>query len=200
MATHPEHRELRPHHGHADVQGTDVPLFMNSYRGASAVSTLRRFFVESEGQRGQAMLEFALVLPVVLLVITGVFDVARAVWQENTLAYAAREGTRYAIVHGSGYCSISLCPDNSGIVYPSNTQPVIDVVRRSAVGIGGNINVTVCWPDNESSPGACNGRYDRNYRVQVVATTQFVPLPSYYMLGSAFQITLKGGSMLVIQR
>src|SRR5439155_1542038 len=90
MAADPEHRELRPHHGHADVQGTDVPMFMNSYRGASAVSRLQRFFVESEGQGGQAMLEFALVLPVVLLIITGVFDVARAVWQENTLAYAAR--------------------------------------------------------------------------------------------------------------
>ncbi|TMB92239.1 MAG: pilus assembly protein [Chloroflexi bacterium] len=76
MAADPEHRELRPHHGHADVQGTDVPMFMNSYRGASAVSRLQRFFVESEGQGGQAMLEFALVLPVVLLIITGVFDVA----------------------------------------------------------------------------------------------------------------------------
>ena len=47
-------------------------MFMNSYRGASAVSRLQRFFVESEGQGGQAMLEFALVLPVVLLIITGV--------------------------------------------------------------------------------------------------------------------------------
>ena len=179
-------------------------MFMNSYRGASAVSRLQRFFVESEGQGGQAMLEFALVLPVVLLIITGVFDVARAVWQENTLAYAAREGSRYAIVHGSGYCSDptipSLCPDPNGILTLTNQQPVIDVVRRAAVGIGGNIDVTVCWPDGESTAGACDGHYDRNYRVQVVATTRFVPLPSYYMLGSAFQITLKGGSMLVIQR
>ena len=166
------------------------------------MSTLRHFFSDSEGQRGQSMVEFALVLPVVLLIITGVFDVARAVWQENTLAYAAREGTRYAIVHGSGYCSPATCPrpDDAGIVYPNNKQPVIDVVQHASVGIGGTINVTVCWPDSESTAGACDGRYDRNYRVQVVATTQFVPLPSYYMLGSAFQITLKGGSMLVIQR
>jgi len=166
------------------------------------MSTLRHFFSDSEGQRGQSMVEFALVLPVVLLIITGVFDVARAVWQENTLAYAAREGSRYAIVHGSGYCSPATCPrpDDAGIVFLNNQQPVIDVVRRAAVGIGGNIDVTVCWPDGESTAGACDGHYDRNYRVQVVATTRFVPLPSYYMLGSAFQITLKGGSMLVIQR
>ena len=37
-------------------------------------------------------------------------------------------------------------------------------------------------------------------RVTVDATTPFVPLPSQYLLGSAYQITLKGGSQLVIQR
>src|SRR5258708_24862285 len=52
-------------------------------------------------QRGQSLVEFALVLPVFLLIVTGLFDLARAVWQEETLAYAAREGARYAIVHGS---------------------------------------------------------------------------------------------------
>jgi hypothetical protein len=55
-----------------------------------------------------------------------------------------------------------------------------------------NVSVTVTWPDN--------GCYDRNCRVQVDATAPFVPVPSQYMLGNAFQLTLRGGSMLVIQR
>ena len=64
---------------------------------------LRRFFSDqnTEAQRGQSLVEFALLMPIMLLIITGLFDVARAVWQENTLAYSAREGTRFAIVHGS---------------------------------------------------------------------------------------------------
>ena len=135
-------------------------------------------------EAGQSLVEFALILPVVLLIITGLFDVARATWQENTLAYAAREGTRYAIVHGSA----SL---DGTVVYSTNQQPVIDVVRAAAVGVP-NVSVSVTWPD-----GNC---YDRNCRVQVDATAPFVPLPSAYMLGGAFQITLRGGSMLVIQR
>ena len=65
------------------------------------MSRLSRFFGDREDERGQSLVEFALLLPLMLLIITGLFDVARAVWQENTLAYAAREGTRYAIVHGS---------------------------------------------------------------------------------------------------
>jgi Flp pilus assembly protein TadG len=153
------------------------------------MSTLRRFF-RGDGESGQSLVEFALTLPIVLLIITGTFDVARAVWQENTLAYAAREGTRYAIVHGAGY------PDPNLVARPADANGnhdagIISVVSAAAVGIGTAVTVVSTWPDN------C---YDRSCRVAVVATSQFVPLPSYYMLGSAFQITLKGGSQLVIQR
>ena len=143
---------------------------------------LRAFTLLDEA--GQSLIEFALILPVVLLIITGLFDVARATWQENTLAYAAREGTRYAIVHGGAAL-------DGNVAFTDSQQAVIDVVRNAAVGVP-NVSVTVTWPDN--------GCYDRNCRVQVDATSPFVPLPSAYMLGGAFQITLRGGSMLVIQR
>ena len=147
---------------------------------------MRRF---GRDDGAQSLVEFALVLPVILLIITGLFDAGRAVWQENTLAYAAREGTRYAIVNGSG------CEPNPGcVVYPGNTQPVIDRVRSAAVGVP-NVTVVVDW---ETVAGAkC---YDRNCAVTVDATAPFVPIPSQYLLGSAFQITLRGGSRLVIQR
>jgi hypothetical protein len=138
-----------------------------------------RFFSR---QDGQSLVEFALVLPLVLLIVTGLFDVARAVWQENTLAYAAREGTRYAIVHGSG-ATLALGPSD-----PAEPNITL-VVRGAAVGIS-NLSVTTTWPDAKN---------DRGARVQVDATAPFVPLPSYYLLGNAFQITLRGGSSLVIQ-
>jgi Flp pilus assembly protein TadG len=140
------------------------------------------FFGRDEG--AQSLVEFALVLPLFLLIVTGIFDVARAVWQENTLAYAAREGTRYAIVHGSA--SVDGVIVNSG-----SYQPVIDTVRAAAVGVP-NVSVAVTWPDSNC--------YDRNCRVQVDATAPFVPIPSQYLLGSLFQLTLRGGSLLVIQR
>ena len=53
------------------------------------------------GDRGQGLVEFALILPVFLLLAMGLIDVARAMFEQNTLAYAAREATRYAIVHGA---------------------------------------------------------------------------------------------------
>jgi len=47
---------------------------------------------------GQGLVEFALVLPVLLLILMGVFDFGRAVFAYNSLSNAAREGARVAIV------------------------------------------------------------------------------------------------------
>ena len=152
-------------------------------------------------QRGQSLVEFALVLPIFLLVVTGLFDLARAVWQENTLAYAAREGTRYAIVHGSagnpiawpGSATATTCSNASA---SPSCQPVFDAVTGAAIGVR-NIAVTVTWPDQYPDGTTC---YDRTCRVVVDASAPFVPMPSQYLLGGAFQITLRGGSQLYIQR
>jgi Flp pilus assembly protein TadG len=132
---------------------------------------------------GQSLVEFALILPLLLLIVTGLFDVARAVWQENTLAYSAREGTRYGIVHGSG-AVLQVGPSD-----PAEPN-ITAIVRAAAVGVA-NVSVITAWPDGDN---------DRGMRVTVDASAPFIPLPSMYLLGSAFQITLKGGSSLVIQQ
>jgi hypothetical protein len=48
--------------------------------------------------RGQALVEFALALPVLLVIFMGLFDFGRAVFAYNSLSNAAREGARVAIV------------------------------------------------------------------------------------------------------
>ena len=145
----------------------------------------------------QSLVEFALTLPVFLLVVTGLFDVSRAVWQSNTLAFATREGTRYAIVHGSagvppvGPCTTHPCPTSGTEFTNRNLQNIVDAVVNNAIGVP-NITVTIDYLTLNN-----NGR---NQSVSVDATAPFVPLPSQYLLGNAFQITLRGGSQLVIQR
>jgi hypothetical protein len=48
--------------------------------------------------RGQALVEFALVIPLLILIFMGLFDFGRAVFAWNSLSNAAREGARVAIV------------------------------------------------------------------------------------------------------
>jgi Flp pilus assembly protein TadG len=47
---------------------------------------------------GQAMAEFAIVLPVLLIILLAVFDVGRLVFAYNDITNAARNGARVAIV------------------------------------------------------------------------------------------------------
>jgi Flp pilus assembly protein TadG len=49
--------------------------------------------------RGQALVEFALILPIFILLLVGLFDVGRAVFAYNTVSNAAREAARVAIVN-----------------------------------------------------------------------------------------------------
>ena len=51
--------------------------------------------------RGQAILEFALVLPVFLLVLFGLIDGARLVYANATLSQGAREGSRVGAVEAN---------------------------------------------------------------------------------------------------
>lgn len=51
------------------------------------------------GERGQSLVEIALVVPVVLLIFMGIFDFGRAVFAYNSVAEAARNGSRVAIVN-----------------------------------------------------------------------------------------------------
>lgn len=48
--------------------------------------------------RGQALVEFALILPIFILLLVGIFDFGRAIYAYNTIANAARESVRVGIV------------------------------------------------------------------------------------------------------
>lgn len=57
----------------------------------------------TERTRGQSMVEFALTLPIFLLVIFGLIDLGRAVYVNNSLAEAARDGARHGSVQARSW-------------------------------------------------------------------------------------------------
>lgn len=77
---------------------------------------------------GQTLIEFALILPALLLLVMGLFDLGRAILYYAVLNTAAREGTRSAIIqtykdYGESYpypeatFSISACEGVGNIAY-----------------------------------------------------------------------------------
>lgn len=54
--------------------------------------------IHKRGQ-GQSLVEFALILPILIIVLVGVFDLGRALFALITITNAAREGARYGTLH-----------------------------------------------------------------------------------------------------
>lgn len=58
----------------------------------------RKLVFLTRGNRGQSLIEFAFILPVLLLVLFGITEFGRAILTVNILTSAAREGCRKAVV------------------------------------------------------------------------------------------------------
>jgi len=67
---------------------------------------MRRIRRSRRRERGQALVEFALVLPLLLLLLLGIAEFAVVMLSYNTLADAARQGARYGIVHPGDVAAI----------------------------------------------------------------------------------------------
>lgn len=116
-------------------------------------------------RRGQTLVEFALILPVFIMLVVGILDFGRAVWATSALASAAREATRYAIVHGGApdnACPVGppgpetvIPPASASCPYPSPSKEAIrEEVARYAIAGGSPIVTTVCYGVN------CSGDTD----------------------------------------
>ncbi len=124
-------------------------------------------------QRGQTLVEFALLLPVLILLVLAIFEFGRAFYAYSTVANAAREAARF------------------GTVDPTNTQGIRDAAKNKSVALGlqdGDILVS-CPDDNGSCTDNGSGNNLITHRIQVTINYTFtavVPLiPSFPLHGYA---------------
>ena len=157
--------------------------------------------------RGQALVEFALVLPVLVLLLTGFFDLGRVVMAHDSLSYSAREAARYAIVHGGSIrntCPVGpLSEDWDAAPAPSASCPhpspskesIHREAREMASAAGFDVTVEVCYGAG-CSGNADTARNDRGVPVTVsVRTTVQMAAGSFLGLGS-FDVT--GSSTMLV--
>lgn len=88
---------------------------------------------QPRNSRGQSLVEFALVLPIFLLLLFGLVDGGRLVYQHSVLSQAAREGARLASVEASWIGSVDAgCGSTGGPVCPASaTAMKIDIVSAA---------------------------------------------------------------------
>jgi Flp pilus assembly protein TadG len=120
----------------------------------------------ADGESGNSLLEFSLSVWLLVVVTFLIFEFCMTVYTYSVLGDAAREGVRYAIVHGtdSGNCSGpgSGCGDSTG----SNVIAVVNGFAAVSFHDTSGMTVTPSWPDGTSTPAS---------RVLVTITYPYIP-------------------------
>jgi Flp pilus assembly protein TadG len=121
----------------------------------------------SRRNRGQGLTEFALIVPLFFAMTVVAIDIGRVIWSMDVVATAAREASRWAIVHGGA--PATACPvgppsadatipnPSASCPYPSpSTQMVKDLATTRSATAGGAVTVTVCYFD-PTKTSSCSG-------------------------------------------
>jgi TadE-like protein len=158
---------------------------------------------------GQGLAEFAIVLPIFLLIVFGMIDIGRVIWATDNITNAAREGARYASLHGGSGVMASFCPTGPSLSgtpqtgcaawSPDSKEPTRKATRAFFVAAGASTTVWVCYyattacSGNTDETGATNGR--GSYVTVTVQAT--VPVLTGRLLGMS-GFTVNAHSTVII--
>lgn len=84
-------------------------------------------------EKGQALIEFALILPILLILVGGIIDFGWLFYNQSSLNNAAREGARYAIVQTAKTERIQLITTKINSVTPQSLKPVTIEINYSNI-------------------------------------------------------------------
>jgi len=138
--------------------------------------------------KGQALVEFALVFPLLAIILFGIIDLGRGIYMYNGVSQAAREIARSASVH-----------PGSPLGSSPETTAVIDVQRKLVPGIrAGSLGITFHCEglDGTTVPGDGAGGCAAPDVVRVVVTAQYSPVA---LLGFGGPLTLSSSSSNQVQ-
>jgi Flp pilus assembly protein TadG len=136
--------------------------FTLSNRIASMKQSARR------GDAGQAAVEFALMIVFIMLFLVGFLELVVVLYTYSVLADSAKEGVRYAVVHGS-LSSTCNGPGDTGVTCDAGAAGVMGAVNTYAaysLHSTGAMTVTPSYPDSSSKPSS---------RVRVVVSYPYQP-------------------------
>lgn len=124
-------------------------------------------------QRGQSLLETAMMIVVIFNVAFWIFELGWMMYTYSVMADAANEGVRYAIVHSGG--------DTTG------TKARVTTFARTSLHNVNAISTSVTFPDGNSTPPN---------RVRVAVSYTYVPWLSQFITTPTMQ-TYAEGRMIV---
>ena len=129
--------------------------------------------------RGQALVEFAFVFPVIALMTFAFIDIGRAVFAYNTLTEAARQATRVAIVNQLDPVDGPwLCQSNRPVQDASNpdwTWRGCAVLSGATIGVEA-ADVSVAYSTPAGTDLTCSPHLNVGCIVTVTVNARFTPI------------------------
>jgi Flp pilus assembly protein TadG len=119
---------------------------------------MRRAIISSEpgrlkGQKGQASLEFALVLPLLLLVILVLAQLGTLLFSHLILVQAARDGVREGVVTNDNGAIIEKVRNSTALLDQSRLKIAISPASSHSRGMGDSLTVSVQYQVSTIFPG-----------------------------------------------
>ena len=112
----------------------------------------RHMAIRRQAQQGAAAVEFALILPILLLVFLGMVELSLALYDKAILTNASREGARAGIVLSSPKMTdtqiraVVLNYTNGGLIsLGTTTAPTVTVAQSSPASFPNPLRVTVSY-------------------------------------------------------
>jgi Flp pilus assembly protein TadG len=119
-------------------------------------------------QRGQALVEFALILPLLLTLVIGIFDLGTAYNYQNDMSQLANEAARYASVGNCDGCVAG----NTATEIPAIVKADADTGALRSASNG--VNITIGFPPGSNG---CQGD-----AVQAVVTKHYTWVPYLHLV------------------
>jgi hypothetical protein len=132
-------------------------------------------------QKGQTLIETAIILILLLLIVFGITEFARAWFTKNSLKNAARQGVRLAVVTPSSTaeaCPLSagqiLCPASRVFTPCDDSAGTIENSICTLPGVSpatpADTQVSICYKDE---PGGTSGAVNAGDTISVCVRTNF---------------------------
>ena len=129
--------------------------------------------------KGQDLVEFALLLPFMLMLIMGIFDLGRVTFLYSTITNISREGARYGVVH--------VC----------ETEDVKTAAKDKSIGIDlSDLIINVTW-----NPSDCIPDTPGSATVTVSVSFDFLPLTPFIanILGGGSSVPMDATTTMYLE-